>query len=95
VVPYRIEYLPEAERALLSLPRAVRRSVRRRVQALADTPRPAWANYMWGEWEGYWRFHVGPGTYRVIYTIEDRIRRVLVIRVDHRRRVYHQPPSSR
>lgn len=71
-MPYHIEYLREADRALLSLPRDVRRSVRRRVQALADTPRPEWADYMWGEWEGYWRFRVGPGAYRVIYTIEDR-----------------------
>jgi mRNA-degrading endonuclease RelE of RelBE toxin-antitoxin system len=94
-VPYRIEYLREAEGVLLSLPRDVRRSVRRRVQALADTPRPAWADYMWGEWEGYWRFHVGPGAYRVIYTIEDHIRRVLIIRVGHRGWVYHQPPPSR
>ena len=69
---YRTAYLPEADRALLSLPRAVRRSVRRLVEALADTPRPTWADYMWGEWEGYWRFHVGPGAYRVIYTIDDR-----------------------
>jgi mRNA-degrading endonuclease RelE of RelBE toxin-antitoxin system len=50
---------------------------------------------MWGAWEGYWRFRVGPGAYRVIYTIEDRIRRVLIIRIDHRSRVYHQSPPSR
>ena len=93
-MPYRIEYLPEAGRSLLSLPRAVRRSVRRRVRELADTPRPTWADYMWGEWEGYWRFRVGPGAYRVIYTIEDSVRRVLIIRVDHRGLVYDQPPPS-
>ena len=44
---------------------------------------------MWGEWEGYWRLRVGE--YRVIYEIDDRAHRVIIIRVRHRSEAYDRP----
>ena len=47
---------------------------------------------MWGEWEGDWRLRVGE--YRVIYEIDDRAHRVIIIRVRHRSEAYSSPCSS-
>ena len=44
---------------------------------------------LWGEWEGYWRLRVGE--YRVIYEIDDRAHRVIIIRVRHRSEAYDRP----
>ena len=44
---------------------------------------------LWGEWEGYWRLRVGE--YRVIYEIDDRAHRVIIIRARHRSEAYDRP----
>ena len=70
--------------------RRVRRRVRTVVDALGTNPRPAAALWMWGEWEGHWRLRVGE--YRIVYVIDDRRRRVIVVRVGHRSDVYQGGP---
>ena len=44
---------------------------------------------MWGEWEGDWRLRVGE--YRVLYEIDERAHRVIIIRVRHRSEAYDRP----
>ena len=46
-------------RDFLSLPRPIRRRVRRRITILRRDPRAEPATLLWGEWEGYWRLRVG------------------------------------
>lgn len=83
---YAIEFRAAARRNLANLPRRIRRLIRREIDALADTPRPAHAIDMWGEWEGFLRVPVGE--YRVIYVIDDPAERVTIARVGHRSEVY-------
>jgi len=45
---------------------------------------------MWGDWEGYWRLTVGE--YRVVYAIDDRAERIIVVRVGHRSDIYRGGP---
>ena len=61
-----------------------RRQVVRRIQALADTPRPPGCEKLSRhDW-----YRVRQGWYRVVYSIDDVARVVLVVRVGHRRDVY-------
>jgi mRNA interferase RelE/StbE len=76
---------PAAERDLGALERRDRVRVARKIDALADNPRPPGVEKLRGG-EDLWRVRVGD--YRVIYAIRDEILVLLVIRIGHRREVY-------
>jgi mRNA interferase RelE/StbE len=84
-VSYAIEVLPAAERDLRKVHPQMRARIRGAVLKLAADPRPPGARALKNR-PGYLRVRVGD--YRIIYTIEDDVLRVLVVRVGHRRDVY-------
>jgi mRNA interferase RelE/StbE len=84
-VTYAIEVLPAAERDLRKVHPQMRARIRGAVLKLAADPRPPGARAL-KDRPGYLRVRVGD--YRIIYTIEDDVLRVLVVRVGHRRDVY-------
>lgn len=86
---YRVEFSKTARRQIERLPFGVRARIERKLQALADDPRPRGVVKMAGTDLGY-RLRVGD--YRVVYEIEDDILLVLVIGVAHRRDIYRGVP---
>jgi mRNA interferase RelE/StbE len=66
-------------------PRAVRVRIVSRIQALARTPRPAGSQKLAGDEE---RYRIRQGAYRVVYTVDDEARAVLIVKIGHRREVY-------
>ena len=82
---YAIEVLPAAERDLRKVHPQMRGRIRGAVLKLAAEPRPPGARAL-KDRPGYLRVRVGD--YRIIYTIEDDVLRVFVVRVGHRRDVY-------
>lgn len=82
---YAIEVLPAAERDLRKVHPQMRARIRGAVLKLAAEPRPPGARAL-KDRPGYLRVRVGD--YRIIYTIEDDVLRVIVVRVGHRRDVY-------
>ena len=82
---YAIEVLPAAERDLRKVHPQMRARIRGAVLKLAADPRPPGARAL-KDRPGFLRVRVGD--YRSIYTIEDDVLRVLVVRVGHRRDVY-------
>ena len=82
---YAIEVLPAAERDLRKVHQQMRARIRGVVLKLAAEPRPPGARAL-KDRPGYLRVRVGD--YRIIYTIEDDVLRVIVVRVRHRRDVY-------
>ena len=82
---YAIEVLPAAERDLRKVHPQMRARIRGAVLKLAADPRPPGARAL-KDRPGYLRVRVGD--YRIIYTIEDDVLRVVVVRVGHRRDVY-------
>jgi mRNA interferase RelE/StbE len=86
---FDVGFNTSGSRDFLDLPRVIRRRIRRILSVLRRDPRAEPAALMWGEWEGYWRLRVGE--YRVIYEIDDRAHRVIIIRVRHRSDAYDQP----
>lgn len=73
------------EKELARLPRDVQRRVLDAVTELAFVPRPSDSKKLKGQ-ENIWRLRMGD--YRVLYSIEDRVLKVLVLRVSHRSDVY-------
>jgi mRNA interferase RelE/StbE len=84
-VTYAIEVLPAAERDLRKVHPQMRARIRGAVLKLAAEPRPPGARAL-KDRPGYLRVRVGD--YRIIYTIEDDVLRVIVVRVGHLRDVY-------
>ncbi len=75
---------PSAAKELGRIPLKDRRRVARRIAALADDPRPPGCEKLAGR--DAWR--VRQGGYRILYTIEDDILTVIVIKVGDRKDVY-------
>ena len=75
---------PSAAKELGRIPLKDRRRVARRIAALADDPRPSGCEKLAGE--DAWRLR--QGSYRIVYTIEDDILTVIVVKVGDRKDVY-------
>jgi len=86
VSAYRIELRPSAVRALRKLDPQVRRRVQGAIALLAQDPRPPGARAL----QGRPGLRVRVGDYRIIYTVEDDVLLVVVVRLGHRRDVYYQ-----
>jgi mRNA interferase RelE/StbE len=86
VSAYRIELRPAAVRALRKLDPLARRRVQGAIALLAQDPRPPAARALWGR-PG---LRVRVGDYRIVYTVEDDVLLVVVVRLGHRRDVYDQ-----
>jgi mRNA interferase RelE/StbE len=82
---YQIELTARAVKALAALPRDAQRLIGRRIDALALEPRPPGVEKLKGSGS---LFRVRSGDYRIVYTIEDRVLVIVVVRVAHRREVY-------
>ncbi len=82
---YRVELLPTVEDELAAYPKKVQGQIARRIDKLAEAPRPA----------GFKELHGRPGTFRVrsgdcriLYRVEDDVLLVLVVKVGPRKDVY-------
>lgn len=82
---YSLRIKKSARKELESIPtKADRRRVVARIQALADNPRPPGAQKL----SGQERYRVRQGRYRILYTIEDTVLIVQVVRIGDRKDVY-------
>ena len=71
--------------AIMDLPRRMQERVLDAIEDLEQNPRPSGVTKMRGEADTY---RVRSGDYRILYTIEDDVLRVLVVKVGHRSDVY-------
>ena len=82
---YQIIFARSASKELEALPERLGERVLRRIERLANAPRPPRCRKLTGS-DNLWRIRVGD--YRVIYAIDDGQRVVDVIAVRHRRDAY-------
>ncbi len=73
-----------AAKELEAVPPKDRRRIVARIQALATEPRPPGIEKL----SGAEKYRVRQGDYRVLYTIDDSIRSVVIVKIGHRRDVY-------
>jgi mRNA interferase RelE/StbE len=82
---YAVELKPSARKELESLPDSMLGRVVRKLESLADDPKPAGCKKLKG-YKDQWRVRIGD--WRVIYIVDDKARLVSVTRIAHRREVY-------
>ena len=81
---YRILIKPSASKELESIPRTDLKRIVKGIQNLSEIPRPSGSEKLSGEV----RYRVRQGPYRIVYSIDDKSREVLIVKVGHRREVY-------
>jgi mRNA interferase RelE/StbE len=83
-VEYEVLILRRAQKQLSNIPKPTYVRIRDSIAVLASNPRPVGSRKLSGR-EG-WRLR--SGNYRVIYEIDDRQRRVVVLDIGDRKDVY-------
>ncbi len=81
---YELAFKKSVAKDLRVFPKADVQRIVRRMQALADDPRPAGCEKL----SGQERYRVRQGVYRIVYEIRDERLVVLIVKVGHRREVY-------
>jgi mRNA interferase RelE/StbE len=81
---YQIYFERTAEKKLLSIPPLIRKRIISKILALADNPRPKGCMKL----TNFEDYRIRIGDYRVIYTIEDKLLKIVIIKVDHRKQIY-------
>ncbi len=81
---YSVFILPSAQKEILGLPKPVREKVMKAIIALEQNARPHGCKKLVGT--DAWRIRTGE--YRIVYSSEDDILRIEVVRVAHRKDVY-------
>ena len=84
---YEIELTRRAEKEILKLDAAMFEQIRAAIDGLCENPRPLGVRKLRGR-ENEWRIRVG--RFRILCTIQDATRRVLVQRVTDRKDVYRR-----
>ena len=81
-MPYSIEFRPAARRDLKNLPKEMLLRVSRKIDSLADNPRPPGTEKLSGMDDCY---RIRVGEYRILYLVEDAVLLIVIVRVRHRR----------
>lgn len=82
---YRVQLSREAEKSLESLSQDLQRQIKLKLDALAQTPRPSSVVKLKGSTNLY---RIRARDYRIVYRIEDDILLVVVVKIQHRSKVY-------
>ena len=83
---YLIIVSRKVEKEIYKLPKHIIKDIGKTIDRLAENTRPHGSKKLKGTEENLWRVRVGD--YRVIYSIEDVLKIVEIIRVRHRKEVY-------
>ncbi len=81
---YKILIKPSAVKELKRTPKKDLERITKRILSLAKDPRPIGYEKL----SGQKKYRIRQGTYRIIYSIDDKELLVYVIKVGHRRNVY-------
>jgi mRNA interferase RelE/StbE len=83
-VSYAVDIHAPAKKSLCRLPENIQTRIARSMLALAENPRPTGVVKLSGR-DG-WRIRIGD--YRVIFTIDDAKKEVVIYAIGHRREIY-------
>jgi mRNA interferase RelE/StbE len=83
---YSISINPSALKELGKLPKATVKKVEKAIDALAEEPRPVGVKKLKASDEDLYRIRVGD--YRIIYSIEEEVKIVDILKIGHRKEIY-------
>lgn len=81
---YKIEIKESAVKELNSIPRKDLKKIVQKIRSLSDNPRPNGCVRL----SGRERYRIRQGDYRILYSIENEILVVYVIKIGHKKEVY-------
>ena len=81
---YKLSFKASVAKDLRQIPKRDVQSILKRIEGLADDPRPNGSEKL----SSLERFRVRQGTYRIIYEIKDQELIVMVVKIGHRRDGY-------
>ena len=81
---YELQIRPSAVKELEKLPRKNRPKIVQKIRALAGNPSPHGCEKLSAEE----KYRIRQGDYRVVYSVDDDERVILVVKVGHRKEVY-------
>ena len=81
---YRIHFRKSAAKELGKLPKAALRSVIRRIESLAEEPRPQGVEKL----TGHELYRIRQGDYRIVYSIKDSELPIWIIKIGHHKGIY-------
>ena len=83
-MPYTVELTLSAQKQLSKLPNIIAERIEESLLELEENPRPGGCKKL----KGRTAYRIRIGDYRAIYTINDTVLTVIVIKIGHRREVY-------
>jgi len=84
VASYNLLIKPSAVRELEVIPRRDRLRIVKKIHGLAGDPRPPGCEKLSGQEQ----YRLRQGRYRIVYSISDREKSVVVVKIAHRREAY-------
>ena len=81
---YNLFICRSAEKEMLAAPKADRHRILDRIRRLAQNPRPRGCEKLKGDTA----YRVRQGSYRIVYTVDDRNLTISIDKIGHRREVY-------
>ncbi len=81
---YKIDTRRSAEKEIVAIPQPDCERVVRKIKSLSSNPRPLGCEKLKGDTS----FRLRQGDYRIIYTINDDAKAIMIEAVGHRREVY-------
>lgn len=84
MVSYNIVFKQSVAKDLRSIPKKDIQRILKRIDSLIEDPRPVGAEKLSGDE----KYRIRQGNYRILYTIEDEIITVTIVKVGHRRDIY-------
>ncbi len=83
-IDYKIEIKASAQKELKNLPDKELKKIIEKISSLATNPRPTGCKKLSGDE----KYRIRIGNYRVLYSIEDDMLVVFIVKVGHRKDVY-------
>lgn len=81
---YKIYFRESVEKDFSPIPKKDIQKILRRIEALGKDPRPSGCEKLTGQE----RYRVRQGRYRIVYSIQDEVLTVWIVKVGHRKDVY-------
>ena len=81
---YKVYFKESVEKDFTAIPKKDLVKILRRIKALSENPRPSGCEKL----TGHERYRVRQGRYRIVYSIEDAVLTVCIVKVGHRKDVY-------
>ncbi len=81
---YRITIKKSAAKELEAIPKKDLQRIIKRIQSLAENPRPRGSKKLSGQEQ----YRIRQGDYRIVYSIKDKDLLVDIVKIGHRREIY-------